>query len=406
MNVLFVHNNFPAQFRHVAQRLARDRDNLVAAIGAHSAPGMRHVLMRRYFMDTHDLSQTHVFARRLDLEARRAEKTLYSALSLKQTGFEPDVIVAHSGWGESLPLRAVFPHARLVVYCEFYYGSKGRDVDFNSEFPRMPLDSIVSLGIKNATQALSLLEADAGLSPTRWQRSTFPVELQDKITVIHEGVDTNRVRPDPAARLVLPGGLALQAGEEILTYVARDLEPIRGYHAFMRALPAILRRRPNARALIVGGDGVSYGAAPAPGSTWKEIFLNEVRDQLDMSRVHFLGKLPYEAYLKVLQISRAHIYFTFPFVLSWSLTEAMAAGCLIVAGDVPTTRELLREDCGVLTPFSETAALIEAATSALAEPERHLDRRARARARIVSDYDLETVTLPATLSFLERIISR
>lgn len=406
MNVLFVHNNFPAQFRHVAQRLARGRDNLVAAIGAHSAPGLPHVLMRRYLMEAHDLSQTHVFARRLDLEARRAEKTFYSALSLKEAGFEPDVIVAHSGWGESLPLRAVFPHARLVVYCEFYYGSKGRDVDFDSEFPRMPLDGVVSLGIKNATQALSLLEADAGLSPTRWQRSTYPVELQDKIAVIHEGIDTKRVRPDPAARLIVPGGIALQAGEEILTYVARDLEPIRGYHAFMRALPEILRRRPNARALIVGGDGLSYGAAPAPGSTWKDIFLDEVRDELDMSRVHFLGRLPYDAYLKVLQISRAHVYLTFPFVLSWSLTEAMSAGCLIVAGDVPTTRELLCEDCGVLTPFSETAALIEAVTHALADPARHLDRRAQARARIVSEYDLDTVTLPATLKFLEDVASR
>ena len=184
------------------------------------------------------------------------------ASALAASGFIPDFILAHSGWGETLPLRAIFPKARIIIYCEFFYRSEGQDVHFDPEGPRLGVDGVAALQCKNASSLIALAEADAGISPTRWQRSTFPKEFQDKIEVVHEGVDLASVRPDPTAQLALPGGKVLTRTDEIVTFASRNLEPARGYHVFLRALPAILRARPNAQVVIAGGDGNSYSHAP------------------------------------------------------------------------------------------------------------------------------------------------
>jgi glycosyltransferase involved in cell wall biosynthesis len=400
MNILFVHNNFPAQFRHLAQHLASDPQNCVAAIGAGGASDLAHVILKRYNLNSVDLSQTHPFARRFDLECRRAEQVLYAANELNARGFRPDVIVVHSGWGENIPLRAVFPRARLIVYCEYYYRMQGQDVDFDAEFPVMSLDSRTALHLKNAAQLLGLVDADAGLAPTQWQRATYPKELQDKIAVIHEGIDTTRLCPDPNATFDVPSGLTLRAGQEIVTFVARDLEPLRGYHIFLRALPEILRARPAAQILIVGGDGVSYGLPPPPGTTWKAHYLREVEGALDMMRVHFLGRVTYDRFVSLLQVSAAHVYFTYPFVLSWSCLEAMSAGCLVFASDVAPVREFLDDACGVPLPFHAHADLAARVVAALADPDAFRPRRDAARQRILERLDLTTIALPALQSLL------
>lgn len=406
MNVLFVHNNFPAQYRHLAARLATDASNCIAAIGSSSAQDVSNVILIRYELGRQDLSRTHPFARRFDLECRRAEQVLYAANDLSARGFQPDVIMVHSGWGENLPLRSVFPKARIAIYCEFYYRITGQDVDFDPEFPDMTIDGRMALHIKNATQLLGLADADIGISPTQWQRSTFPREFQDKISVIHEGIDTRQVAPDPLATVTMPSGKVLRAGEEILTFVSRDLEPLRGYHVFMRALPKILAARPAAEIIIVGRDGTSYGMSPPPGTTWKHLFLEEVRDRLDLDRVHFLGPVAYDRFLSVLQVSAAHIYLTYPFVLSWSFVEAMSAGCLIITGDVGPTRELLDETCGCLVPFHDSDQVAERAIAALASPAIFLDRRAAARARAVKAFDLNEKALPAFETLLNDLLAK
>jgi len=388
MKFLFVHNNFPAQFRNVAEELRQAGSFELAAIGAQGAQAVEGVALHRYQVTKVDLSTTHPFARRFDAECRRAEQVLMAASVLAASGFIPDVILAHSGWGETLPLRAIFPKARIIVYCEFYYRAEGQDVHFDPEGPRLGVDGIAALQCKNANSLIALAEADAGISPTRWQRSTFPKEFQDKIEVVHEGVDLTSVRADPTARLTLPDGKVLTKTNEIVTFASRNLEPVRGYHVFLRALPAILRTRPNAQVVIAGGDGNSYSHAPPAGRTWKTHCLDEVVSDLDLSRVHFVGTLDRDSYLNMLQVSSAHVYLTYPFVLSWSLLDAMAAECEIVASDTPPVREVIEDQRnGVLVPFHDRSVLAQAVVEALANREPTSRRGAAARKTVVERFD-------------------
>ena len=395
MKILFVHNNFPAQYRNLAAALAHVPGVELVAIGASNAHPMPSVKLIKYALPHADVSGTHPFARRFDLECRRAEQVLYSLSTLAASGFAPDVIFAHPGWGETLPLRTMFPKARLFVYCEFFYGAERRDIGFDPEFPASGLDGHIGLQLKNATTLLALADCEFGISPTNWQRSTFPSHYQSKIEVIHEGIDTSRVRPNPQARLTLPNGRQVDRSDEIVTFVVRNLEPLRGYHIFMRALPEILRRRPDAQIVIIGRDGLSYGLPPPAGSTWKSIFLEEVHDRLDLSRVHFMGGVPYDTFISTLQVSSAHVYLTYPFVLSWSVLEAMSAGCLVIGSDTPPVREVISSgENGLLIPFFAADELAERVIEALQEPERFNAIRDAARSFVVDHYDAEQVCVP------------
>ena len=387
MNVLFVHQNFPAQFRHIAADLSLDATMRVAAIGAATSGSISGVEIVRYAAGEPDLSRTHAFARRFDAECRRAEQIIYAAQGLRSDGFVPDVVVAHHGWGETLPLRSAFPDARLITYCEYYYQVSGGDVGFDPEAPRLTVDAETALRARNATTLLALAECDAAVSATEWQRSTFPAEFRRKISVIHEGVDTDEVRPNGEASFSPRPGLTLRPGDEVITFVARDLEPLRGYLTFMRSLPKILRERPQAQVVVVGGDGVSYGAAPPEGSNWKAIGLGEVAGGLDLDRVHFVGRVGRVDFIKVLQISACHVYLTMPFVLSWSMLEAMAARCAVVASDTAPCREVVRDGVeGLLVPFFDHGALAEAVISLLTDRLHAEALGAAARRRIKKHY--------------------
>lgn len=400
MNILFVHNNFPAQFRNLTLELVKRPGCRVAAIGSETAQQMPNVDLRRYRSPIFNVAQTHPFARRFDVECRRATEVLYALTELRASGFIPDLIVGHCGWGETLPLRSVFPNAKIVIYCEFYYRAEGQDVHFDPEGPEYGLDGLVTLHCKNASTLLSLAEADMGFSPTEWQRQTYPPEFRAKIRVVHEGVDGERLRPDASAQFVLPDGRVLKKGQEIVTYLARNLEPMRGYHIFMRALPQLLAARPQAHVVIVGGDGVSYGAAPPDGTTWKSVYLDEVSGRIDASRVHFLPTLPYDDYVRLLQISRVHVYLTFPFVLSWSLVEAMAIGCVIVGSDTAPVREAITHDVdGLLTPFHDSAALAANIASVLGDPASFARLGEAARATALARFG-RTACLERALSIL------
>ena len=391
MKVLFVHNNFPAQFRNVVEALLEAGGFALAAIGAESAQAVEGVASQRYALQPFDLSATHPFARRFDGECRRAEQVLMAAGALASSGFVPDLIFAHCGWGETLPLRAIFPKAKIVVYAEFFYRGEGQDVHFDPEGPKLGVDGIAALQCKNASTLLALTDADAGVSPTHWQRSTFPREFQDKISVVHEGIDIERFRPNPTARFPVPSGQVLTKSDEVLTFASRNLEPMRGYHVFMRALPAILRARPATHVVIVGGDGNSYSHAPPPGRSWKTHYLDEVVSKLDLSRVHFVGRLAHDAYLSLLQVSAAHVYLTYPFVLSWSLLEAMATECEIVASDTAPVREVIEDRLnGVLVPFHDPSALAEAVADTLAHRGEAPGHGPAARATIVERFDKRT----------------
>jgi glycosyltransferase involved in cell wall biosynthesis len=336
---------------------------------------------------------------------RRAQAVAKALLTLKQRGATPDLIVAHPGWGESLFAKEIFPQVPLLGYFEYFFSATGGDVGFDPEFPDS-LDNQCRLRVRNAMYLAALHAADQGLTPTQWQHSRFPAEYQPRINVLHEGVDTDALRPDPTVSFVL-NGQRFQAGEPIITFVARGLEPYRGFHIFMRALPELLRRLPEARVLIVGGDEVSYGRKPAHSPSWREALLAELAAQgetLDPARVHFTGKLPRDAFTKVLQVSAAHIYLTYPFVLSWSMLEAMACGALIVGSRTAPVEEVVEHGRnGLLVDFFNPEELISTVTDALRRPADWAPLRQAARDTIVQRYDLNRHCLPATLKLLSSL---
>ncbi|MFN4170765.1 MAG: glycosyltransferase family 4 protein [Pseudorhodobacter sp.] len=405
MKLLFVHQNFPGQFLHLAPAMqARGHDCLALTDAGNQRKSPVPVLRYRHEAAPLDPAATRL-GRNFTQMSDRGVTVARAAMQLRERqGYVPDVIFGHSGWGETLFLKEVWPEAKLIVYAEFYYRGVGRDVGFDPEFSRPGFDPVMIAQGRAAHLGQSLLHADAALAPTRWQASTYPAPVRHMIRVIFDGVDTDRVAPDPDAQLALPGGRVLRPGDEVLTFVNRNLEPYRGYHVFMRALPGILAARPDAQVVIVGGDDVSYGQPAPKGQTWKEIFLNEMRGRLDLDRVHFLGKVPYPDFVSLLQVSRVHAYLTYPFVLSWSMLEAMAAGCLVVGSRTAPVEELITEgQNGLLVDFFDVEAWSARLTEALSEPERFTPLRIQARRTIREGYDLQGVCLPQMVEFVESV---
>lgn len=408
MNILFMHQNFPAQFKHLAPALvARGHQVVAMPRGPVKESYWQGVKLVPYHLSRGNAADIHPWLLNLETKVLRAEACFYQALQLKEQGFTPDIIIAHPSWGESLFVKDVWPHAKLGIYCEFYNQLEGGDVNFDPEFPLDDIGEPCRIRLKNATYLVQFESADAALSPTRWQANTYPVHLRDQISVIHDGIDTERVQPNPHMQIRLDAELLLNRDHEVITFVNRDLEPYRGYHRFMRALPDLLKRRPHATVLIVGSNGVSYGAPPPQGHTWKDIFIQEVRPQIsdsDWQRVHFLGHLPYEYFLAVLQLSSVHVYLTYPFVLSWSLLEAMSSGCAIVASDTAPVREVIQHgDNGLLVDFFAAAALSQAISDLLDNPAERARLGANARAFIQQHYDLQTVCLPQQLQWVDKL---
>ncbi len=408
MNILFIHQNFPGQFKFLAPELVRQGHQVSALLMRKADQATwQGVRLHPYAVARGSTPGVHPWVSDFETKTIRAEACFHAALRLKAQGYLPDVIIAHPAWGESLFIREVWPAAKLGIYCEFFYRAQGADVDFDPEFGPADEATPCRLRLKNLNYQLHFEMADAGLAPTEWQASVFPPSFRPKISVIHDGIDTVAVAPDSSARVTLDGGLTLTRADEIVTFVNRNLEPYRGYHTFMRALPRLLRERPNARVLIVGGDGVSYGARAPDGKSWKDIYIAEVRSRIadsDWARVHFLGHLPYAKFISLLQLSTVHVYLTYPFVLSWSLLEAMSAGCAIVASDTAPVREAIRHDeTGRLVDFFDADGLAASVAGLLADPvaRQRLGRSARAFAR--SHYDLQTVCLPAQLSWMQAL---
>ncbi|MDX5401634.1 MAG: glycosyltransferase, partial [Rhodobacterales bacterium] len=216
--------------------------------------------------------------------------------------------------------------------------------------------------------------------------------------------DCDRLAPNPAACFTLPDGRQLRPGDEVLTFVNRNLEPYRGYHIFLRALPQVLAARPQAQVVIVGGNEVSYGQPPKDGGSWKDVFLDEVKDRLDLSRVHFVGKLPYDRLVDLIHVSRAHAYLTYPFVLSWSMVEAMAAGALVIGSNTAPVAEVIQDGVnGRLVDFFDVKGWSKVLTDALARPEAYLPMRDKARAMVRDRYDLRSVCLPRQIDLLTRL---
>ena len=404
MKILFIHQNFPGQFKFLAPALVQQGHTVLAmTMQKVQSTDWQGVKLVPYSASRGTTPNVHPWVSDFETKTIRGEACFKAALALKQGGFTPDVIIAHHGWGESLFLKEVWPQARLGIYCEFYYNLEGSDVGFDPEHSAVSDDDACRLRMRNANNILHFDIADAGLSPTQWQKATFPQSFRDKISVVHEGIDTDTLRPNDQVMLKIGDKVELRKGDPVITFVNRNLEPYRGYHVFMRALPGVLKAHPTARVLMIGGDEVSYGAAPPDGRSWKDIYLDEVRPQLapsEISRIHFLGKLPYEQFVSVMQASMVHVYLTYPFVLSWSLLEAMSIGCSIIASDTAPVREVIEDGRnGVLVDFFRTEALAQETLALLGDPTRREALATQARASAIASYDLRRICMPEALEW-------
>ncbi len=361
----------------------------------------------RYSIAQEDVGRPNRLAGSFAARVARGDKAGRAMLELRAKGFVPDLVIGHLGWGETLFVRDVWPRTKLVVHAEYYYRADDGDIGFDAEFEGEADPTLgFSIRAKNAAILMAVADADFGVAPTHWQGSRFPPFLQKKIAILHEGIDTDVAIPKlDASFAVLGTDLRLTREDEVITFVNRNLEPYRGYHIFMRALPDILAARPTARVVIVGGDGVSYGKAPPSGGSWKSVILDEVRDRLPMDRVHFVGKIPYADLIDLFRISAAHVYLTYPFVLSWSMLDAMSAGALVIGSRTAPVEEVIRHgENGLLVDFFDGPGLTRTVIEALAEPGRHEPLRQAARKTIVETYDMKRLCLPKWLSFLQTIV--
>jgi glycosyltransferase involved in cell wall biosynthesis len=393
MRLLFVHQNFPGQYRHLAAHYAGAGHEVVALGDKENLryqPRLPGVRLFAYEAPREDHAGAFEASALRAMQRGRALAT--AAAALRRAGFRPDLVFAHIGWGEALFLKDVFPAAPLLLYCEFFYRAHGADTGFDPEFPPSA-KSLLRLRVMNAPLLMSLDAADWGMAPTCWQQRQFPDAYKARMSVIHDGIDTDAVRSSG------------EPEKEFITYVARNLEPYRGFHVFMRAIPEIQRRRPKARIVIVGGDAVSYSPRLPPGQTYRERLLRELDGKIDLARVSFLGRIPYRDYLALLRRSSVHVYLTYPFVLSWSLLEAMASGCLVIGSRTPPVEEAIEHGVnGLLVDFFSPEKIASEIDEALRRQGELTPLREAARRMVLERYDLKRVCLPAQYRLVEALL--
>ena len=387
MNIVFIHQNMPGQYKHLAARLAADPANRVVFITKRTDREIPNVRRLSYQPSRKARENAHPYLVSTENAVLHGQAVARLLMGLREEGFRPDVIVGHPGWGETLFVKDVFPNTPYLNYCEFFYRAQGLDVGFDPSVP-VNIDTVLRLRMRSTPLLLALEACDRGIAPTEWQRDSHPAPFHPKIEVIHDGVDTAQLLPDPDIRITLGDGTELTRQDEVLTYAVRNLEPYRGFPSFMRALPRLLEARPKAHVLIAGGDEVSYGSPPpGEGANWREAMLAEV--PLDPARVHFLRHLPYDQYLSVLRVSRAHVYLTYPFVLSWSMVESMALGCVVIGSDTAPVREVIRDgENGLLVDFFSPQAIADKAIAVLADPGAFAPLARAARETAVERFDL------------------
>lgn len=399
MKILFLHPNFPAQFRHLASVLGQDPQNKLFYATNRREGQIAGVNKVIYEKSRTARPETHHYVRPLENAVLEAQAVYRVAQNLKDQGFYPDLVYGHSGWGPTLFMKDIFPKATLICYFEWFYKAYGSDASFDPSDP-ITADDEARIRIKNAPILLDLATCDRGLSPTNWQRAQFPQEFHSKIKVHHDGIDTSYFQPLPDAKLFLPRiNLDLSKAQEIVTYVARGMEPYRGFPQLIETISILQQKRPQCHFVIVGKNRVAYGKNLPNGKTYKEAMLEKF--PLDLNRVHFTDLLPYNEYLQVLQASSVHIYLTRPFVLSWSMLEALSTGCLIVASDTAPVTEVIEDGVnGLLVDFFSPEQISDRVIEALDNPEKMAEIRTKARETILERYDLAKL-LPQHLQWVK-----
>lgn len=387
MNILFLHPNMPGQFKHLARAFGEEGGHRIYFVTKHSSAEIPGVTRVTYQMKPQDKREVHRYLQLTERAVYQGQAVWRTCHMLKtKENFLPDIVISHPGWGDALFLRDLFPAAKFLNFCEFYYRAHGADVDFDPAEPPNE-DTMARLRMKNITNMVSLENMDWGLAPTVWQWSLHPAEHQSRISVIHDGVNCDVCKPNATTTVTLPNGRVLKPGDEVVTYIARNFEPYRGFPTFMQAAEILLRERPNLHIVAVGADDVSYGKAAAKGTTYRSEWLKKV--QLPTERMHWLGTVPYEQLIALFQISAAHLYLTYPFVLSWSMLEAMATGVALVASRTQPVLEVIEDGKnGLLADFYDPRDVADKLGQLLDAPDRNAAMRVAARQTVLDRFDL------------------
>lgn len=407
MRILFVHQSFPGQYRHIISKLAKQNCHQIIALGIHELTERipKNITYYRYKLEKGTTKDIHPWAAETETKVIRAQACGNAAFELKQKGFTPEIICAHPGWGEALFLQDIWPKSPILSYQEFYYIAKGFDLDFDLELQGEPnWEECAKVRMKNAHSQLNLESSSWNVTPTLFQRSTFPEHWQPKISAIHDGIDTTLASPaEKHTNLKLPDNTLIQSGEPIVTFINRSLEPYRGCHSFIRAIPTIHNLNPEAQIVIVGSTkGVSYGS-PCENGEYKDQFMQEIKGNYIEENVHFTEKLPYDQLLTLFKVSAVHVYLTYPFVLSWSLLEAMSSECAVIGSKTSPVEEVIKDSVnGLLVNFFEPKEIGEAVCNLLYDRKMAKLLGENARESILEKYSLE-VCVPQQIQLINLV---
>ncbi|MFZ4124815.1 MAG: glycosyltransferase family 4 protein [Rickettsiales bacterium] len=401
MKILFLHPNMPGQYKHLARHYGASGEHEVVFITKHKTAEIPGVKRITYGITRKPTEGIHRYLARAEYAVIQGQHVWRVCKQLKDQIFTPDIIIAHPGWGDALFVKEIFPTTPLLSFFEFYYRAQGADVGFDPAYP-VNEDDLARIRMKNIVNQVSLEISDAGVSPTQWQWSLHPKEFQPKITVLHDGIDTDVCVPNPTAIFCTPSGKEFKRGDEVVTYIARNFEPYRGFPTFMKAAEILLRERPNLHIIAIGADGVSYGQRASEGKSYREIWSEKV--SLDSTRIHWCGTVPYAQLLAAFNVSAAHIYLTYPFVLSWSMMEAMSCGVPLVASDTAPVREVVQhEQHGLLVDFFSPEQLAAACIRLLDDKALAERLRRAARETIVQHYALKDL-LPKHVGLIDKVV--
>jgi|TARA_B110000495_G_C22976252_1_gene573430 glycosyltransferase involved in cell wall biosynthesis len=409
--ILFVHQNFPAQYKHISIILS----DLGYEVHSLSIKEYSNDKIFSHFYKPLSLSSENINEWAIEFETKmiRADSAAKKAFELKENGFYPDLIIGHPGWGETFFLKEVWPDTKILSYVEFYYKTSDSDIDFDKNFVENILEedfqsfhdrTRLKLAARNASFLASYATSDFLVCPTEYQKSLVPLSLQNRINVIHDGIDTNTLKPKKDISIVIKGKKFTKK-DKIISYVSRSLDPYRGFHVFMESLPNILKENPDSYVFILGNkDHHGYGA-PSPKGSYKDIFYSSIKSDIDQTRVYFLDTLEYASYIKIIQITSAHIYLTYPFVLSWSLLEAMSCEALIIGSNTDPVKEVIKDNTnGLLVDFFDSEMLVNIVTKVLKNSDKYESIRKNGRKTIINNYDLHKVCLPAQLKLIEKAL--
>lgn len=416
IKVLFMHQNFPGQYRSLAPELNKLDEYSVRSLSIKEEGKIKGIPHFFYKIGQGSNVNTHRLAQEFEAKIIRAEAAALKCIEFKKSGYTPDIIIGHPGWGETLLIKDVWPNVKLLTFFEFYYNTVNSDIDFDTTLdddlmPPSGFPLASKLTARNHTGLMALSQSDAIVSPTQFQADTAPKLFRDRINIIHDGVDTSALKKSEDAFIEITkdgepnNKIRLTKKDKVLTFVNRNLEPYRGYHILMRALPEITEKHPDAHILIVGGNGTSYGANAPDGTTHKDIYFNKVKKDLKSSNIRFVGRVPYNSLVAMLSVSTAHIYLTYPFVLSWSMLEAMSLEALIIGSKTGPVEELIKHNQnGLLVDFLDHKQLAKTANEVLDNPDDYEVLRKKGRDTIVKNFDLQKICLPKHLQLIQSLV--